>query len=73
VRCAVPQEAIEAVTKALTIHDQIMALKGGYDGLLGASGVGLSGGERQRVLLANALLRVVFQGVCGDGDVTVGS
>jgi ABC-type bacteriocin/lantibiotic exporter with double-glycine peptidase domain len=59
---AAPQEAIVAVTQALGIHDQIVALKGGYDEVLGESGAGLSGGEQQRVLLANALLRLVFQG-----------
>jgi ABC-type hemin transport system ATPase subunit len=59
---AVPEEAIVAATRALSIYDQIMALPGGLDSTVGTSGVGLSGGERQRVLLANALLRLVFQG-----------
>lgn len=50
------QEEIEAVARAAAIHDEIMAMKDGYQSRIGERGVKLSGGQRQRVAIARALL-----------------
>jgi ATP-binding cassette, subfamily B, multidrug efflux pump len=50
------QEEIEAVAKAAAIHDEIIAMKDGYQTRIGERGVKLSGGQRQRVAIARALL-----------------
>ena len=52
---AAPKE-IEAVARAAAIHDEIMAMKDGYQTRIGERGVKLSGGQRQRVAIARALL-----------------
>jgi ATP-binding cassette, subfamily B, multidrug efflux pump len=50
------QEEIEAVARAAAIHDEITAMKDGYQTRIGERGVKLSGGQRQRVAIARALL-----------------
>jgi ATP-binding cassette subfamily B protein len=50
------QAEIEAAAKAAAIHDEIMAMKDGYQTRIGERGVKLSGGQRQRLALARALL-----------------
>lgn len=45
---------IEAATRA-HVHDEITALPGGYDYVLGSRNQGLSGGQRQRIAIARAL------------------
>jgi ATP-binding cassette, subfamily B, multidrug efflux pump len=50
------QAEIEAVAAAASIHDEIMAMKDGYQTRIGERGVRLSGGQRQRVAIARALL-----------------
>lgn len=37
------------------VHDEIMALPGGYDHMIGTRSQGLSGGQRQRIAIARAL------------------
>lgn len=49
------KDIIRAATNA-AIHEDILALKDGYDTLIGERGVKLSGGQRQRLALARALL-----------------
>ena len=49
-------EVEEAAARA-AVADEIRALPGGFEALLGERGVNLSGGQRQRVTLARALLR----------------
>ncbi len=50
------REEIEAVARAASIHDEIMAMQEGYDTRIGEKGVNLSGGQRQRIAIARALL-----------------
>jgi ATP-binding cassette, subfamily B, multidrug efflux pump len=50
------QEEIETAGRAAAIHDEIVAMKDGYQTRIGERGVKLSGGQRQRVAIARALL-----------------
>lgn len=50
------EEEIEAVARAASIHEEILALPQGYATRIGERGVKLSGGQRQRIALARALL-----------------
>ncbi len=50
------REEIEQAARSVFIHDEIMAMPGGYDTVIGERGVLLSGGQRQRLCLARALL-----------------
>lgn len=47
---------IQEVARAAAVHDEIMALEGGYQTRIGEKGVKLSGGQRQRIALARALI-----------------
>ena len=47
---------IEAAARAAAIHEEIVAMKDGYETRIGERGVKLSGGQRQRVAIARALL-----------------
>jgi len=47
---------IQEVARAAAVHDEIMALEGGYQARVGEKGVKLSGGQRQRIALARALI-----------------
>lgn len=49
-------EEIEAAARAAAIHEEILAMKDGYQTRIGERGVKLSGGQRQRVAIARALL-----------------
>lgn len=53
----VPQTAIEAATKAASIHQEIIDLPNGYDTLVGERGVTLSGGQKQRISIARAFIK----------------
>jgi ABC-type multidrug transport system fused ATPase/permease subunit len=47
-------EVVRAARRA-HVHDEIVALPGGYDHVIGARSQGLSGGQRQRIAIARAL------------------
>jgi ATP-binding cassette subfamily B protein len=49
-------EEIETVARAAAIHEEIVAMKEGYQTRIGERGVKLSGGQRQRLAIARALL-----------------
>jgi ABC-type transport system involved in cytochrome bd biosynthesis fused ATPase/permease subunit len=53
---ATDAEIVEAATHA-HIHDQIMALPGGYGAPVREAGKNFSGGQRQRIAIARAMLR----------------
>jgi ABC-type multidrug transport system fused ATPase/permease subunit len=53
---ATDAEVVEAATHA-HIHDQIMALPGGYGAPVREAGKNFSGGQRQRIAIARAMLR----------------
>lgn len=50
------QQDIERVARAAAIHDEILAMRDGYQTRIGERGVKLSGGQRQRLAIARALL-----------------
>jgi ABC-type multidrug transport system fused ATPase/permease subunit len=49
-------EEIVSAAKIARIHDDIMAMPGGYDTMTGERGVKLSGGQKQRVAIARAVI-----------------
>lgn len=59
----VGRDAIERAARAANLHDEVMAMSGGYDAFVGERGGRLSGGQRQRLCIARALV--------GDPDVLV--
>lgn len=48
-------EAVERAARLAHIHDDIMAIPGGYEAMLAEGGMSLSGGQRQRIALARAI------------------
>lgn len=50
------QDQVERAARSAAIHDEIVAMKDGYQSRIGEKGVKLSGGQRQRIALARALL-----------------
>jgi len=60
IRCGRPgasDREVEAAARAAEIHDEIVAMPGGYDTLVGHGGRALSRGEAQRVNVARAILK----------------
>jgi ATP-binding cassette subfamily B protein len=53
----VTQEAMERAARQACIHDEIMAMPGGYQALVKERGINLSGGQRQRLALARVFLK----------------
>jgi ATP-binding cassette, subfamily B, bacterial len=56
-RPGVTQADVELAAKRAHVHDDIMAMPGGYETVLGNRGGALSGGQRQRIAIARALAR----------------
>jgi len=54
---AVTLEHVIAAARCAQIHDEILALPGGYEYMVCERGANLSGGQRQRIALARAFLR----------------
>lgn len=54
-RPGITDERIEAAARAANIHDEILALAGGYEAVVGGTDVHLSGGQRQRICIARSL------------------
>jgi ATP-binding cassette, subfamily B, bacterial len=52
----VDEERVIRAAKLAHIHDEVMALPGGYDHLIGDGGGSLSGGQQQRLCIARALV-----------------
>jgi ATP-binding cassette subfamily B protein len=48
---------LERVCELVGLHDEIMAMPGGYNASVGERGLFLSGGQRQRLAIARALLQ----------------
>ncbi|MBI2889785.1 MAG: ABC transporter ATP-binding protein [Nitrospirae bacterium] len=48
---------LRALAEAAAVHDEIEALPGQYEAVLGERGVNLSGGQRKRVAIARALAK----------------
>lgn len=53
----VTQDQVEQAARQAAIHDDILAMPGGYQNRLSERGQNLSGGQRQRIALARVLLR----------------
>ncbi|MDR1210773.1 MAG: ABC transporter ATP-binding protein/permease [Spirochaetaceae bacterium] len=56
-RVDAPAEAITEAARRAEIHDDITAMKDGYDSLVGERGVKLSGGQKQRISIARIFLK----------------
>ena len=51
------EEEVFAACAAAQIHDEILAMKDGYNTLIGENGATVSGGQKQRLEIARALLK----------------
>ncbi|MBR1938496.1 MAG: ABC transporter ATP-binding protein [Spirochaetales bacterium] len=52
-----PMEKVIEAAKQARCHDFIMALKDGYETVIGEGGANLSGGEKQRISIARAIMK----------------
>ncbi len=55
-RPGVSDEAVERAARLAHLHDDVVAMPGGYDREVGEAGGNLSGGQQQRVCIARALV-----------------
>jgi ATP-binding cassette subfamily B protein len=56
-RVDAPMEEIVEAAKRAEIHDDIIAMKDGYESVVGERGVKLSGGQKQRISIARIFLK----------------
>ena len=54
---AAPHDEIRRAAERACIHDEVMALPGGYDAPVAERGQNLSGGQKQRIALARVFLK----------------
>lgn len=54
-RDEIEREDVVRAAKLAHIHDEILAMPGGYDGMIGQRANAVSGGQRQRMCIARAL------------------
>jgi subfamily B ATP-binding cassette protein MsbA len=54
---AATQEQVEQAARDAFVHEDILAMDGGYAKVAGERGTSLSGGQRQRVTIARAILK----------------
>lgn len=52
----VARESIERAARRANLHDEVVAMPGGYDSFVGERGGQISGGQRQRLCIARALV-----------------
>lgn len=55
-RLDVSDEQVEEAARLANLHDEVMAMTGGYDHQVGEQGSHLSGGQQQRLIIARALV-----------------
>ena len=55
-RPGISEQDVVAAARIACVHEEVLALPGGYAAVLGNRGSGISGGQRQRIALARALV-----------------